>query len=71
MHLEKQIHLHFLKSGLRKHLQPNTIKMHMYVPYHNTCETESKQQNAVSENASSCVCRDDTVIPTLNLASAY
>lgn len=38
-------------------------------PYYNTWE--SKQQNSVSENASSCVCRDETVIPTLNLASAY
>lgn len=34
-------------------------------------ETESKQRNSLSENASSCVCRDETVIPTLNLASAY
>lgn len=32
---------------------------------------ESKQQNSVTEIATSCVCREKTVIPTLNLASAY
>lgn len=33
--------------------------------------THGKLQNSVSENASSCVCRDKSVIPTLNVASAY